>query len=163
MKDATSIILPDEVLDFILHAYDTKEKCSSKLGCHSFVHNLTSDLNTFIKTDHIPSLKKKFFNGISECIIQRAFNFKKTYGATQATRNLLSLYATLYPEQFKSYLNYLKEPDNVLYQITALVYNKNNEKWEEYKDLKDKEYKIVIKANGQYDKNKIQVLYKYWP
>ena len=27
----------------------------------------------------------------------------------------------------------------------------------------DKEYKIVIKANGQYDKNKIQVLYKYWP
>ena len=94
MKDATSIILPDEVLDFILHAYDIKEKSSSKLGCHSFVHNLTSDLNTFIKTDNIPSLKKKFFNGVSECIIQRAFNFKKTYGATQATRNLLSLYAT---------------------------------------------------------------------
>jgi hypothetical protein len=94
MKNATSIILPEEVLDFILLAYDTKEKCSSKLGCHSFVHNLTKDLNTFIQLDNIHGLKKKFFNGISEYIIQRAFNFKKNGGATEATRNLLSLYAT---------------------------------------------------------------------
>jgi len=94
MKNATSIIMPEEVLDFILQAYNTKEKCSSKLGCHSVVHNLTKDLNTFIQSDSLHGLKKKFFNGISEYIIQRAFNFKKNGGATEATRKLLSLYAT---------------------------------------------------------------------
>jgi hypothetical protein len=94
MKNATSIILPNEVIDFILHTYDTEERCSRKIGCRSFVHNLTRDLNTFISSDRIPGLKKKFFNGISKDIIQRAFNFKKKGGATEATRNLLSLYAT---------------------------------------------------------------------
>jgi hypothetical protein len=94
MKNATSIILPKEIIDFILYTYDTKERCSSKTGCRSFVHNLTKDLNTFIRTNCIPELKKKFFNGISEYIIQRAFNFKETYGATEATRNLLALYTT---------------------------------------------------------------------
>ena len=120
-------------------------------SCRNYMCLLTQiDSNSKIKT---------FFFGNAE--LENDFYFRITDDNKLLYLNIKISF--LYPEQFKSYLNYLKEPDNVLYQITSLVYNKNNEKWEEYKDLKDKEYKIVIKANGQYDKNKIQVLYKYWP
>jgi hypothetical protein len=96
MKKATSIIIPDEILDFILNAFNKKEVRSHKPNGNSFVHDLTKAMNNFIHTNNeqFSFLRGKFPYGISEDIIKRAFNYKSPPGATKHLRNAFALYAT---------------------------------------------------------------------
>jgi len=96
MRKSTSLILPNEIQEFILHTFNKNGNRSNRTGCSSFIHDLTKEVNTFID-DHsqqLPLLKTKFYNGVSESHVLRAFNLKGPHGATCALRDALAYYST---------------------------------------------------------------------
>ena len=96
MKKATSIIIPSDILEFILLTFNKNGKRHKRNGCNSFVPDLVNDINKFIDNNstRLPLIKTKFHNGVSEDHIRRAFNLKGPNGATCELRNALAFYAT---------------------------------------------------------------------
>jgi hypothetical protein len=96
MKKVTSIIIPDDILEFILIAFNKNEERSHKPNCNSIVHDFTKAMNNFIHNndERFSFLRGKFPYGISEDTIKRALNYKSPKGATKHLRNAFALYAT---------------------------------------------------------------------
>ena len=121
MRNATSVIVPDDILNYILCAFNKNEKRSHKTGCSSFIHDFTRALNRFINSNdkRFPLLKIKFCYGVSNDHIKRAFNFKSPHGATRDLRNALALYASdagcnwnqLIEKHFPLHILLLDKPD----------------------------------------------------
>ncbi|MGD0710924.1 MAG: hypothetical protein ABR968_07050 [Bacteroidales bacterium] len=96
MKKATSVILPADVLRFILNAFNKKGKRSRRAGSYGYIHDLTKSITNFMdnKRGCFPELDALFAHGVTECMVKRAFNLKTPYGATKDMRNILALYAS---------------------------------------------------------------------
>jgi hypothetical protein len=96
MSKATTVIVPNEIQEFILHAFDEKEIRSHKYGCRSYIPDFTKAINKYIfdKCDRYSFIRVKYNNGISEDHIKRFFNYKGPHGATKQVRDAVALYAT---------------------------------------------------------------------
>ncbi|MGD0710419.1 MAG: hypothetical protein ABR968_04500 [Bacteroidales bacterium] len=96
MPCATSVILPNDILKFILRAFNRKGIRSRRTGCSAYIHDFTKDINRFVEenAEPFPDLDSKFHDGLSECTVKRALNKKTPHGATRDLRNLFALYAT---------------------------------------------------------------------
>jgi hypothetical protein len=96
MSKASSVIIPNKIREFILHAFDVKEIRSHKHGCSSFIPDFTKAINKYIieKCEHYSLIRVKYRNGISEDHIKRFFNYKSPNGATKQLRDAVALYAT---------------------------------------------------------------------
>ena len=96
MPSATTVILPIDIVMFILRAFNSKGIRSRRTGCNAAIHDFTKSVNLFIAENkgRFPDLDSKFRNGLSECTAKRAINKKTPHGATRELRNLLALYAT---------------------------------------------------------------------
>jgi len=96
MKKATSLVIPSDILEFILHSFYKNCKRQNRKRCNNFIYDLVKDINNFIETNsnNLPFLKSKFYNGITDDHLRRAFNVKTPNGATCEMRNALAYYAT---------------------------------------------------------------------
>lgn len=98
MKYPNCKIIPEEILDFVLKAFNRKEEEKTHLIREwSNIQPLTKSIKKFLKQneDRLPSvLTFKFCEGISQGLIRRAFNQKSPNGASKELRDLLAYYAT---------------------------------------------------------------------
>jgi hypothetical protein len=96
MKNATSVIVPKTIQDFVLHTFNEKEIRSHKTGCNSFIPDLTKAVSKYISDNscRFSLLGAIYQNGISEDCMKRFFNYKTPHGATKHLRDATALYAT---------------------------------------------------------------------
>jgi hypothetical protein len=96
MKNATSVIVPKTIQDFVLHTFNEKVIRSHKPGCSSFIPDLTKAVSKYISDNScmFPLLGAIYQNGISEDCIKRFFNHKTPHGATKHLRDAIAFYAT---------------------------------------------------------------------
>jgi hypothetical protein len=96
MPSATSVIIPNDILKFILCAFNKKGKRSRRTGCSGYIYDFTKDINRFIaeNAERFPDLDSKFHDGLTEYTARRALNKKTPHGATCELRNTFALYAT---------------------------------------------------------------------
>jgi cysteine synthase len=96
MKPPTSKIIPEEILSLIRQTFNKNGIRKNTTGKWSYMPDLVVSVNTFIKSnaDQFPVYVSKFHQGVSEDLMNRAFNRKSPNGATKELRNLLAHYAT---------------------------------------------------------------------
>jgi hypothetical protein len=96
MRNATSVIVPKVIQEFVLHTFNKKEIRSHKPGCSSFIHDFTKAVSKFIADNscQFSTLDAIFCDGVSEDCVKRFFNQKTPHGATRHLRDAIALYAT---------------------------------------------------------------------
>lgn len=96
MKNATSVILPDDIRRYILNVFNNKGKRSRRAGSFGYIHDLTKSITSFMddKRGCYPELDAIFAHGVTERMVKRALNLKTPHGATKDMRNVLALYAS---------------------------------------------------------------------
>jgi len=119
MHNATSVILPKDILKFILRAFIRKGVRSRRTECSAYIHDFTKDINRFIaeNTGRFPDIDSKFHHVLSECTAKRALNKKTPPGATRELRNLLALYATDGELEWNQFINTYFPCHNALLDI----------------------------------------------
>lgn len=96
MKHPTSKIIPEEILNLVQQTFNKNGERKSATGRWSYIPDLVVSVNRFIHSnaERFPLYVSKFHPGVSEDLINRAFNRKSPNGATKELRNLLAHYAT---------------------------------------------------------------------
>ena len=96
MRKATSIEIPEDILDFIRIYFNEESTRRIRSGCYSYYRDLIRDIDRFINENktRFPLYKSEFYSGVSADMIRRALNKKKPHGASREFRDLLSHYAT---------------------------------------------------------------------
>jgi cysteine synthase len=96
MKQPTSKIIPEEILNLVQQTFNRNGVRKNTTGKWSYIPDLVVSVNHFIQgsSDRFPLYASKFYPGVSEDLMNRAFNRKSPNGATKELRNLLAHYAT---------------------------------------------------------------------
>lgn len=155
MRPTSSKIIPPEIINFILFAFNEDNNSKMSSGKWSYIIPFTKSINKFLKDkkSEYPNYYSIFSGKVSNDRINRALNRKTPNGASKELRNLLCFYATDGQKSWNQTIGDLFP--NFSYLQDEIT--KTNSEVTSKKSMNDL-YEIVAELTKKFDKPELHII-----